>query len=431
LKTINTLRVRTLLAFCTFAVASAVSAASCGGSSGTDACASLQGKCGTACTDDASCASGLYCSAGKCTADCTASGTECSGNATCDAHGRCVAGSSSTSTSSGGGGDIGLDPVGSTSTSGTQSTGSSGCPDVSVTFTPETPTVMLLIDQSSSMTAGFPNDGDPSRWDVVYNTLMDPTNGVVKTLQDKVRFGLTLYTWSGQGTCPGLTQVKTPALNAYDAINSVWAPADPVNNTPTGDSINAITPQLVAFSAPGPKLILLATDGDPDDCSNPDSNGTDPPRKLATDAVQAAYKQGIETVVVAVGNEVTKAHQQDMANAGKGLPVPAPTTCTEATCAVTYTPTTQQAMIDAFLGIINGKRSCIFELSGQVEAGKECSGTVLLNGMPVTCNDANGWKLTTPTEIEFVGTACQSILSAASASVSATFPCGVITPPPK
>ena len=80
-------------------------------------------------------------------------------------------------------------------------------------------------------------------------------------------------------------------------------------------------------------------------------------------------------------------------------------------------------MIDAFLSIIDGKRSCVFTLSGHVEAGKACSGTVLVSGMPVTCNDPNGWKLNSPTEIEFVGAACQTILASQDFNVSATLPC--------
>lgn len=432
MNSITALRARALLASFTFAAVSAASAASCGNGTGTQVtpegpCATFKDQCGKACTADDACATGLYCSAGKCAADCTASGQECSANATCNARGRCAV-----ATGTGEGGDDGINhPTGSGgSGGGTPSTSSgNGCPDVSVAFTPQTPTVMLLIDQSSSMNQAF--SGKQSRWDVVYGSLMNPTNGIVKTLQDKVRFGLTLYTWSGAGACPQLAQVKTPALNAFAAIDALWSKATPVDNTPTGDSINAIVPQLADFAEPGPKLILLATDGDPDSCADPNSNGQQPPKDLATNATKAAFAKGIETVVVAVGDELSTVHQQDMANAGEGLPVPAPAACTKETCATTYSPATQQAMIDAFSAIINGKRTCSFALDGQVAAGKQCSGTVLLNDMPVTCDDPDGWKLSSPTQIDFVGKACESILTAATVKVSATFPCGIITPPPK
>jgi hypothetical protein len=66
-----------------------------------------------------------------------------------------------------------------------------------------------------------------------------------------------------------------------------------------------------------------------------------------------------------------------------------------------------------------------------VDAGKHCQGTVLLNDMPVTCDGPDGWKLSSPTQIEFVGKACDTILSAATVKVSATFPCGTVTPVPK
>jgi hypothetical protein len=428
LNSINTSRARALFALVTLVAAGAVGVTSCGSTensqTGEGPCAALAGQCGKTCTVDDGCPTGLFCEAGKCNAECTASTGGCPANATCNERGRCAV-----KVDTGEGGGI-VSPAGG-SESGTPSTGSGqGCPDVNVTFAPQTPTVVVLVDQSGTMAQGFPNTNSPARWNVVYDVLMNPTNGVVKTLQDKVRFGLVLYSYTSGPTCPQLVQVTPPALNAFTAIDAAYKPAVPKLHTPTGESITAITPELSAFSEPGPKLILLATDGIPDRCNNPD--GMDAiSQKMATDAVQAAFKLGIETVIVAVGDEVNKPHQQDMANAGKGLAVPAPAQCTPETCATTYEPASKQAMIDAFLGIINGKRTCAFKLSGQVEAGKECSGNVVVNGKPVTCNDPNGWHLNNPTEIEFSGTTCDAILADPSVTIAATFPCDVITPPPK
>ena len=188
-----------------------------------------------------------------------------------------------------------------------------------------------------------------------------------------------------------------PALNNHAAIDAVFSMEGPSSNTPTGDSVSAVTPGLVAFQEPGPKVIVLATDGDPDRCEDPD--GHDQTAKdEATAAVQAAYGQGIETVVIAVGNDLSEIHQQDMGNAGRGLAVPAPVGCnpaTDANCAKTYKPATKDAMIAAFNEIIFGQRTCVFTLNGSVIAGKECAGTVLVNGSEVPCNDPNGWKLNT------------------------------------
>jgi hypothetical protein len=260
---------------------------------------------------------------------------------------------------------------------------------------------------------------------------MNPTDGVVLQLQDSVRFALALYTYSSGSTCPELVEVMPPALDNFGAIDAVYALEQPINNTPTGESLAAVAAELASFNEPGPKLIILATDGDPDRCANPD--GHDQVSKdLATDAAEAAFAQDIETVIVAVGDQVSLQHQQDMANAGSGKPVPASYPCDPVadpqTCAPTYQPASKQALVDAFLSIINGKRTCVFTLDGAVQAGKECDGTVMVNGVKIPCNDPDGYKLNNPSEIEFVGAACDSIMNDPSVVIEASFPCGSVIP---
>jgi hypothetical protein len=310
---------------------------------------------------------------------------------------------------------------------GSGGTGTGGaCGAVNVEFEPQIPTVLLLIDQSGSMTTTF---NGQQRWDVVYDVLMDPAGGVVKSLEGVVRFGLALYSYGSGPVCPELVEVTPPALDNHATIDGVYAAEAPYSNTPTGDSITAVTPGMVAFAEPGPKVIVLATDGDPDRCEDP--NGHDQISKdEATSAAQAAFMQGIETVIIAVGDEVAKVHQQDMANAGKGLVVPAPDPCDQVAdpmnCAKTYEPATKQEMIDAFNEIILGTRTCIFTLDGAVIPGKECLGMVTVNMQSIGCNDPDGWKLNSPTEIEFVGAACDTIMNDPNVDIQASFPCDAV-----
>jgi hypothetical protein len=186
----------------------------CGGSgegssvegSGSPCAGELRDRCGGACVGDSDCGAGLYCgSQGTCTADCTPAGGQCSSGETCSAAGRCLPGGIGDLD---GGGDGALPD---------------GCVAFELTFEKRTPTVMLLIDQSGSMSSSF---GGGSRWNVLHDALMDANTGVVARLEHDVRFGLALYTSHGGsagGTCPVLTTVPMK-LGNYADIESVYAP---------------------------------------------------------------------------------------------------------------------------------------------------------------------------------------------------------------
>ncbi len=374
---------------------------------GNDPCTTVyKDECGHPCAVDVNCAPGLYCGTdGKCLADCTPDGGQCEAGVECTDRGRC--GDSSTGTfSSGQGGGF---------NSGGNGSGG-GCADIAVTFEPTTPTVLLLIDQSGSMTAPF---GNGDRWTVLYDTLMDPTVGIVSQLQSSVRFSLALYTGDGGAQCPLLVEVTPPALNNFSAVDAAYAPEAPIGETPTGDSITALLPALVAFAEPGPKAIVLATDGEPDTCRVPNPQMG---QAEAIAAAQAAYAAGVELYIISVGDQVGAQHQQDMANAGKGLPLDG------SMGNAPYFPATDQAALQtAFETIINGVRSCVLELSGAIDTSKACEGTIFVDGSPIPCDDPNGWTALSPTEIELLGASCDAIQTGTH-TVTGSFPCGVVVP---
>lgn len=176
---------------------------------------------------------------------------------------------------------------------------------------------------------------------------------------------------------------------------------------------------LATLPTPGPKIIVLATDGEPDICANGDDEVTG--RVRALEAAQASYAAGVRVFIVAVGNQIGAQHLTQMANAGQGQPL-------DAGDAAPFSTNNRQDFVNAMNAIVFGVRSCVFTLGGRVETGSEAKGTVRLDGAPLTLGDPNGWRLNGPSELEVLGTACNTIKTTASSHLTVRFPCGAFEP---
>jgi hypothetical protein len=287
------------------------------------------------------------------------------------------------------------------------------CGDINVVVNGVSPTVQLLLDQSGSMTAGF---GNMNRWDALYETVMG-SDGVVSRLQTEVRFGLSLYTsfdgFDG-GTCPVISDVA-PAFDNYAAMDAVMAPARPEEDTPTGEAIDAILPALQALDVPGPKIIVLGTDGEPDTCAQPDpENGQ--PQSIA--AAQRAFEAGIRTYVISVGDQVGRDHLQDMANAGTGLAIGGTENATY------YVALNPDELVNAFGTIVGGVTGCVFTINGTVDPAKGSEGLVALDGQQLEYG--TDWVMLDGKTFEVLGAACDTLQNGDLHHVAAVFPCGEI-----
>jgi hypothetical protein len=365
--------------------------------------------CGAACDSLNPCSKGQHCGTDStCTAECIPNDSRCPGGQHCSDNGTCIQGpqiGNLGGSSSGGGSGIGGD------------TGVCAMTDVDLGH--QLPTVLLLVDQSASMNEKF---GTSDRWQTLRTALMDPTMGIVKTLESQVRFGLTLFSGrNGMAPCPALTTVN-PMLNNYAPIDTAYpAPTESIiDDTPTGESITAAANILKGVTDPGPKVIVLATDGEPDTCAVPDPQ-TPEAKEMAIAAAQAAFAQGVFTFYISVGNEVSEDHAREMANVGQGYPRGDMTKRF-------YRANDQKELGDAFATIVNGVRSCSFSLNGTVKDGSEVDGTVTLDGVTLKLGDADGWRLSSPSTIEFRGKACETVKDKNDHKVSARFPCGSIVP---
>ncbi|MGB5694665.1 MAG: vWA domain-containing protein [Polyangiales bacterium] len=386
-----------------------------GGTGGTLSCTTLTVPppgCDEACPSgsDSECELGTFCLNGVCSAQCTAD-EGCAQGSTCNARGRCV--------------------MGTGGTGGTGNTGGNGCQSIQVTPTRSVPNVMFLVDQSGSMTENFA--GQP-RWTAAHGAITE----IVADLESIVRFGLTTYTSNNGNSnppCPRLPVAGDPfaasprvdfGLNNSSAIsnNSIYPsayPNDAGGDTPTGDSIDALVGVIQASPPPaeGPTIIVLATDGEPDTCEQPNpQNG----QAEAVTAATAAHAAGLDVFILSVGNDVSDAHLQQMANVGVGKPAnesgdPAPF----------WKATTPELLADAFQQIISDSISCEVQIDKPFDdVTLACAeGDVRLNGTPLSCPSEWQVKPGVNNVIELVGSACDTFKSGSS-TFTAEFPCGAI-----
>lgn len=392
------------------------------GSTFDDACSAMYGaRCGAPCNDDVACGDGMHCRSGHCNAACGL-GHVCPDGLHCSSEGRC-----------GSGGGFGVGDSSSNFDGGPQA---DACGDLTLVLGKSVPTVVVLVDRSGSMSDSNFGDSGVSRWTMLKTVLLE--RNVIESLQSEVRFGLSMYSNPRpNGPCPNIQGVPY-AIDNFSAIQSVLASAGTQPDTPTGAAVLAVSGitdagtyvdggLATADAGGGEKIILLVTDGDPDSCE--DRYANDPPinaadqqkaKDIAVDAVQRAYLAGIKTYVLAIGNDVAGPHQQEMANAGLGYAPDA------GAVAPFFRPSDETQLIAQLNNIIMGARSCSFSLNGEVQAGQEASGHVVLNGKTLTYNSPNGWRLLSSNQLEILGTACDEVQTSPSAELTVRFPCGSV-----
>jgi len=332
-----------------------------------------------------------------------------------------------------------------------------------IAFTPQIPTVFILVDRSTSM------------WD---NMFWDPLRAgvleVVSRLHEDVRFGFATFTGQGN-TCPlDLDDVGIIDKNNYAAIEEFYTPiAHPgvATETPTPAALRSAQDILKADFAtfPGPKFILLVTDGNPDYC---DSGATecraDVTVRILQD-LQGDAEVPIRTFVVALPDPgIDQAWLTAFANAGAGQPVSAPrdTQFCDAIPAAsaalfpgldptvwpqgTYgaamgtaepynvDPAQQDQLVEEISGVIAGVKSCTFDLEGELKivAGREAEGSVVIQTISNPTGTAqayapdggDGWKVNGGSQIELVGASCETLRDPETTGIQFGFPCDIIIP---
>ena len=295
---------------------------------------------------------------------------------------------------------------------------------------PVTPTVWLVIDASSSMNMRF---GSITRWTALRGALMN-RGGVVQTLQAGVRFGMVIYNGNHDAAELGIDCVNLVTVDPKRDNWSTLADAYPAQEiggwTPTDRALEEVVTRLPdpggakANADRDPVYAVLATDGAPNDIcagANVDAGTTNPSAfdplvaQRVVEQVAGGVKRGMKTFVISLAgdDEELAAHLDELASRGAtGSPV--------------FEPTTQAQLVETLRDVI-GQTTCSVELNGTVRAGRECEGTVRLNGAPLVCNDPHGWRMVDERTVQLEGAGCDTFLGMAS-EVTAEFPCEVFAP---
>jgi hypothetical protein len=296
-----------------------------------------------------------------------------------------------------------------------------GCVDIVRSYNSEPATVLLLIDQSQSMSFRF---GDSTRWGVLRDAIVDPERGLLASLDRTTKVGLMLYTGRGGFDnplgCPLLTQVEA-AFGNLDAVRSAYLGADPMRggDTPTGESITQAAAALMNIPGTAPKYILLATDGEPDTCAQPKpSEGL--PEALA--AASAAFASGIRVYVLGVSDGLGAARLQQLANAGAGKD-PSLVYGTDADAEPPLSASTDPDELAAQLrGIIGDARNCVIDLGTSVGSERALEGRLMLDGRALANDRRNGWTFLDNETLRLNGAACDTVLGDAE-RLEVRFPC--------
>jgi hypothetical protein len=414
-----------------------------------------------------------------CTAGVKATGTGSGGHA-----GAASTGSGGTAGTTSGTGQGGTGAVVFTGTGGANPD-AAACQQSDVKFAALNPTVFILVDRSGS-------EFDTATTGSFF-ALRPAVEQVVAQLDGQVRFGLGSFVGDhSSGACALNYQAVPIALNNSAAIKTAydgWGSLQPYgskSDTPAVEAIPMVKAALQADTGTGQKYMMIVSDSETDFC---DDGNSLCPADAVTYMIQDLYKStpSIGTLVIGLPTSVSPIATtvlKNFANAGVGQPVVVPTGTGAATAMdvyyqctgqtnggvdswtslwtaagraalaplATYSPTAGTAtaftpsavdtdmLVTQISMALAGVRSCTFDLSAakiQVDVNKLSEAVVyLIDGtsshdtIPLDTGNANGWDMTSPTELQLFGSWCDKLRAPATTDIKFNFPCDIIIDKP-
>ncbi len=357
------------------------------------------------------------------------------------------------------------------------------CQELAVNFVPKIPLVFVLADRSGSMFDALKgaDGGTTNEWDPLRTAAL----AVIQSLQSQVAFGFGAYTGNAATKmCPILDTVPV-ALNNFAPIQALYSSlGQPMfkAETPAQMSLDAVAKTLAQAAAsqadggaggqPGGQYILFVTDGETDFCD--DGNAVCPADAVIAE-LEKLYTQGITTMVLAISSNASNISVPVLhafANAGAGImPLAPPSSAAGAPLSPTdiynqcngtlgwkqlattaalgmnqalgtytlpdagvanatlYSPdaTNVADLTNKIAAALNTVKSCSFDLQGKikVDLAQAGSGKVTVDGVALPYDPNNGWTMTTATQLDLTGTACQA-WRAKGMKIDFAFPCEII-----
>ena len=331
---------------------------------------------------------------------------------------------------SGGGGSLRIDVDGigaGGASTGAGPTEDANCGVETSETTSEPTDVLLVLDRSGSMYESISEEcccSDTCRRRIDIDLCADTgkcterwsalTSAVSATMAETptISWGLKMYSTPGSsGACGVSPGVEVGIGDGSAAVQNVIATVEPLNGTPTAKAVREATTYLEGLDDAHSKVMLLATDGEPNcrsgrfDASTPDVEGT-------LEAIAAASAAGYRVYVVGIGPSVGNLDSFAVAGGTSH-----------------YYPANSAAELAAALAAIsNAVASCTFTMQEQPPDPDNVA--VYLDGELVAKDPDNGWSFGTTTQTVMLnGTACDLVTSGSASRVQVLFGCPDEPPP--
>lgn len=280
--------------------------------------------------------------------------------------------------------------------------------------------VLLVLDRSGSMELSIAEDcycseaqagrgsrlcDDTANCSTRWQTVSSALEATLSSTPD-IQWGLKLFSTAGQPACTVSKGVEVAiAAGNADAIQAEITSTTPADRTPTAAAITAATAYLETLTDNHKRVILLATDGEPNCAAGARSQDTSDVQGTVA-AISAASDAGFVTYVIGIGPSA--GNLDNFAEAGQ--------------TGQFYPATTPADLANVLSSISKLVGSCSFTSDEEPPDPENIA--VYVNGEKVEQDADNGWTFgATSREIVLTGDYCAQMSTGDAADVQILFGC--------